>query len=169
MASKVQEDLPYRPNVGIMLADEGGRIFVAQRIDSAGPAWQMPQGGIDSGEEPEQAALRELEEETGIGPDLVRIEARLPEPLSYDFPAELQGRLWKGGYRGQRQDWFLLRYLGTDDQVNLETEHPEFSTWRWAEPDELPGLAVPFKRHVYEEVLKAFGPLLQIQPGSEKR
>ena len=155
-----QDDLPYRPNVGIMLANAGGRIFIAQRADSPGPAWQMPQGGIDAGEDPQAAALRELEEETGIGPDLVRIEARLPEPLCYDFPEELQGRLWKGGYRGQCQTWFLMRFLGSDAQVNLQTEHPEFTTWRWAGPDEVLALVVPFKRHVYEAVLKAFGPML---------
>lgn len=151
--------LPYRPCVGVMLADDRGRVFVGERIDTPG-AWQMPQGGIDEGEDPLDAALRELKEETGIGRDLATVEAEHPQWVQYDLPPHLLGRVWKGRYRGQRQKWFLLRYQGHDDQIILETAHPEFSAWRWAMPDEVPALIVPFKRDVYDQVLSAFAPRL---------
>ena len=116
----------------------------------------MPQGGIDKGEVPREAALRELEEETGIAPDLVAFLAAAPEPVRYDLPAELLGRIWKGKYRGQEQHWLAYRYLGRDDQVNLATTHPEFSDWRWIGADEMLAAIVPFKRTVYEQVVTAF-------------
>jgi putative (di)nucleoside polyphosphate hydrolase len=149
-------DLPYRPGAGVMLLNRDGKVFVAQRIDSPGPAWQMPQGGLDEGEEPEEAAYRELEEETGIPRDKVEMVARCPTPLDYDLPAELAGRLWSGRWRGQRQHWFLMRLLGSDEDVNIATEHPEFSAWKWADPGELPDMIVPFKRDLYRRVLDAF-------------
>jgi putative (di)nucleoside polyphosphate hydrolase len=150
------KDLPYRPAAGIMLLNAAGKVFVAQRIDTRLEAWQMPQGGLDSGEAPRAAALRELEEETGIAPELVEILAEAPEPLDYDLPPELAGRMWGGKYRGQRQHWFLCRYLGRDDQIDLQTAHPEFRAWKWADPADLPAMIVPFKRELYARILVVF-------------
>lgn len=148
--------LPYRRNVGVVLVNPRGLVFAGQRIDSPWPAWQMPQGGIDAGESPRDAALRELEEETGVAPDLVEIEAESPGWLRYDLPPELLGKVWKGRYRGQEQKWFLMRFLGRDDQIVIDTEHPEFSDWAWVAPDELVAGIVPFKREVYGQVMEAF-------------
>ncbi|MFC2969416.1 RNA pyrophosphohydrolase [Acidimangrovimonas pyrenivorans] len=152
--------LPYRPNVGVMLINGAGLIFAGQRLDSALPAWQMPQGGIDKGETPAEAGLRELEEETGVSPDLVEFIAEAPEPVRYDLPDELLGKIWKGKYRGQEQHWLLYRFLGRDDQVNLATAHPEFSEWRWIHAADMLEAIVPFKRAVYEQVIAAFRPHL---------
>ena len=152
--------LPYRPAAGVMLLNREGKVFVAQRLDSTLEAWQMPQGGLDAGEDPQAGALRELEEETGIGRDLVEIVARCPTELFYDLPADLVGKLWKGRWRGQRQSWFLCRFTGRDEDIDLETPHPEFRAWRWADPEELPNMIVPFKRKLYEDVLTAFRPWL---------
>jgi putative (di)nucleoside polyphosphate hydrolase len=152
--------LPYRPAVGIMLVNRDGKVFVGQRRDSSAEAWQMPQGGIDEGEDAEPAALRELAEETGVTADHVEIVARHPEELFYDLPDELVGRLWKGKYRGQRQIWFLMRFTGSDADVNIETEHPEFRAWTWAEPSDLPALIVPFKKALYEQVVTGFRDLI---------
>jgi putative (di)nucleoside polyphosphate hydrolase len=149
-------DLPYRPAAGIMLVNSEGKVWVGQRLDSSLEAWQMPQGGLDRGEDAEQGALRELEEETGIRPDLVEIVARHGEELCYDLPAELVGKLWKGRWRGQRQTWFLARFLGTDDDVDIATPDPEFRAWKWADPADLPAMIVPFKKKLYEQVLAAF-------------
>jgi putative (di)nucleoside polyphosphate hydrolase len=148
--------LPYRPAAGVMLINREGKVFVAQRLDSTLEAWQMPQGGLDPGEDPQAGALRELEEETGIAPGLVEIVARCPVELSYDLPADLVGKLWKGKWRGQRQTWFLMRFLGQDADVNLATAEPEFRAWQWADPHTLPALIVPFKRKLYEDVIAAF-------------
>lgn len=154
-------DLPYRPCAGIMLVNAQGKVFVGQRLDSvASEAWQMPQGGIDEGEDPETAALRELGEETGIATEKVSIIGRSTEEYFYDLPEELMGNIWGGKYRGQRQFWFLMRFLGEDGDVNIETSHAEFSAWRWADPEELPGLAVPFKRRIYRAVLDEFAELI---------
>ncbi|MDB6452640.1 RNA pyrophosphohydrolase [Falsirhodobacter sp. 20TX0035] len=153
-------DLPYRPCVGVMLINDRGEIFAGRRIDSDVPAWQMPQGGIDPGEEPEPAALRELWEETGVTADLVEMIDRTEDWVTYDLPPELLGKVWKGKYRGQKQKWFLFRFTGTDDQVNIASEHPEFSEWRWIEADPMIEAIVPFKRQVYEQVVAAFRPHL---------
>lgn len=148
--------LPYRPCVGVMLMNANGSVFVGQRKDSSSAAWQMPQGGIDPGETPQEAALRELWEETGVTSDLVSIEAETDAWLRYDLPHDLVPKLWKGRFRGQEQKWFLLRYDGTDEDVNIATEHQEFSQWRWLAPAELIDAIVPFKRDVYAAVLEAF-------------
>ncbi|MBV8687782.1 MAG: RNA pyrophosphohydrolase [Alphaproteobacteria bacterium] len=148
--------LPYRPGAGVMLINREGKVFVAQRIDSTLEAWQMPQGGLDEGEDAEDGALRELEEETGIPRERVEILARCAEPLTYDLPHDLVGKLWKGKWRGQKQHWFLARFLGEDSEVNIATANPEFRAWRWAEPGALPAMIVPFKKKLYEDVLAAF-------------
>jgi len=148
--------LPYRRNVGVMLMNAKGRIFVGQRLDHMADAWQMPQGGIDPGEDPETAALRELEEETGVSRALVEPVAETTGWVTYDLPADLVPKLWKGRFRGQEQKWFLMRFTGTDADVDIETDHPEFSQWKWVSPEELiPGI-VPFKRSVYQAVLDEF-------------
>jgi len=148
--------LPYRPAAGVMLVNRDGKVFVAQRLDSTLEAWQMPQGGLDAGEDPLDGALRELREETGIPPDKVELIARAEGTFRYDLPEDLAGKLWKGRWRGQEQHWFLVRFLGEDEDVDLATEHPEFRAWRWAEPKELPAMIVPFKKKLYEDVLAAF-------------
>ncbi len=152
--------LPYRLNTGIMLVNPAGRVFVGERLDSP-EAWQMPQGGIDAGEDPRQAALRELREETSIPPALVQVQAELPDWVAYDLPLELVPKLWKGRYRGQKQRWFLMRFQGADADIDIQTRHPEFSRWQWLEPEALLARIVPFKRPVYEQVLRGFGPDLK--------
>ncbi len=150
---------PYRPGVGIFLLNAAGEVFVARRIDTRQEAWQMPQGGIDEGETPRQAVLREMAEE--IGTDNAKFLAESRDWLSYDLPPELASRVWKGRYRGQKQKWFALRFLGQDSDINLETPKPEFLTWRWLPADRLPDLIVPFKRALYRDVLAEFADLLR--------
>lgn len=154
------QDLPYRPCAGVMLIDREGRVFVGQRLDSTLEAWQMPQGGIDPGEEAIDAAIRELGEETGVRPDHAELIAEAPEELFYDLPPELVGKVWKGKWRGQRQRWFLFRFTGTDADINIVTAHPEFRAWRWSDAADLPAMIVPFKKRLYEQVLEAFAPHL---------
>jgi putative (di)nucleoside polyphosphate hydrolase len=149
--------LPYRPCAGVMLLNRHGQVFVGQRLDSVVEAWQMPQGGIDPGEDAIEAAWRELWEETGVQRELAELVATAPDELFYDLPEDLVGRLWKGKWRGQRQRWFLFRFLGEDSDVNIETAEPEFRAWRWAEPKDLPDIIVPFKRALYKELLTVFG------------
>ena len=155
-------DLPYRPCAGFMLVNAEGKVLVGERINKKALGfWQMPQGGIDPGEDPETAALRELEEETGIGPDLVEIVAPASRPMVYDLPPELLGKVWKGRYRGQEQHWYLGRFSGTDADIDLEAhDPPEFRAFKWVDPQELPELIVPFKRAVYEAVVAEFAPLI---------
>jgi len=148
--------LPYRPAAAVMLLNSENKVFVAQRLDNALDAWQMPQGGLDPGETPEDGALRELEEETGIPPHLVELIARAPVELLYDLPSELQAKVWGGKYRGQAQHWFLARFLGRDEDIDLETAEPEFRAWKWVEPGELVDLIVPFKRKLYADVVAIF-------------
>ena len=152
--------LPYRPCAGIMLINAHGKVFVGQRTDARVEAWQMPQGGIDPGEEAKIASLRELGEETGIAADKVELIAVSPHDLTYDLPPELIGKVWKGKYRGQMQRWFLYRFLGTDSDINIATEHQEFRAWKWIDPVDLPDVIVPFKRDLYEQVLALFAPHL---------
>lgn len=152
--------LPYRPNVGAALFNRDGRVFVARRADmpnAEGPAggWQLPQGGIDPGEDPRAAVLRELAEE--IGTDRAEIIGEHPEWLAYDLPPELVGVALGGRYRGQTQRWFALRFTGEDSDIRLDADpDPEFDAWRWAEIAELPALAVGFKRAIYEVLAEAF-------------
>jgi len=153
--------LPYRPCVGVMLVNRDGLVFVGQRIDNKeGDAWQMPQGGIDPGEDIEGAALRELEEETGVKADLIQILARSKKEYFYDLPEELIGKLWGGKYRGQRQIWFVARFLGVEADINIATKHPEFNAWRWTSPDTLVDLIVPFKKKLYRDVVAEFSDLI---------
>ncbi len=157
---KSLEGLPYRPCVGVLLFNAQGQVFVGQRIDMVQEAWQMPQGGIDPGEDPRDTALRELEEETGVTPDKVEVLAETREWLRYDLPPNLVNRVWRGRYRGQEQKWFAARFLGTDTDIDIDTLHPEFSDWRWSPVGELTANAIAFKRALYEAVIAEFRPLL---------
>lgn len=159
--------LPYRPCVGVMLVNPDGHAFVGRRIDTRGQPdeggvyWQMPQGGIDEGEEIREAALRELWEETGVEERHVALLAQTREELLYDLPDELIGKLWKGRYRGQRQHWVLARFTGQDSDIRIDHHDPaEFCEWRWTDPRELPELIVPFKKRVYRAVLDEFRELI---------
>lgn len=155
-------DLPYRPCAGFMLVNHESLVFVGERIDKrAHGFWQMPQGGIDPGEDPETAALRELEEETGVRSSQVEIIAAGSKTFKYDLPPELLGRIWKGRYRGQEQHWYLGRFTGSDADIDLNAHHQaEFQSFRWVSVHELPKLIIPFKRAVYEELVAEFAPLI---------
>ena len=154
--------LPYRPNVGAVLFHKDGRILVARRADmpnAEGPAggWQLPQGGIDEGEDPRIAVLRELEEE--IGTRKAEVIGEHPDWLTYELPPDLLGIAWRGRYRGQRQKWFAMRFTGEDSDIRLDLDpHPEFDAWRWVPLAELPLLAVPVKRAIYVVLAEAFAP-----------
>jgi len=150
------QDKHYRRGVGIMLLNAEGKVWVGRRIDNTDEAWQMPQGGIDKGEKPWATALRELEEETGIPPHLVERISKCAERLRYDLPPELQGKLWGGKWKGQLQDWYLARFLGTDTDIDIATSDPEFNDWKWVDPAELLDLIVPFKRDLYRRLLAEF-------------
>jgi putative (di)nucleoside polyphosphate hydrolase len=149
-------DFGYRPGVGVMLINPERKVWVGQRLDSTLEAWQMPQGGLDPGESPLEGAFRELEEETGIPRHLVELVDQAKEELTYDLPDDLIGKVWKEPWRGQRQTWFLMRFLGQDGDVDIATPDPEFRAWKWADPAELPALIVPFKKKLYEELVAAF-------------
>ena len=154
------DDDLYRLGAGIMLLNRERKVWVGARIDNPDDAWQMPQGGIDEDEQPWPAALRELEEETGIRPQLVELVSEHPERLRYDLPEEWREKLWRGQWKGQMQHWFLARFLGEDSDVNLQTHHPEFRAWKWVEPSELPSVIVPFKRDLYRRLLEDFADYL---------
>lgn len=154
--------LGYRLCVGVMLVNADGKVFVGRRIDNKeGDWWQMPQGGIDEGEEPNEAVLRELAEETGVGEHCVTVIKRMAQPQRYDLPEDLMGKLWGGKYRGQEQIWYLARFLGGEEDIDLEAhDPPEFCDYRWVDPEQLPELIVPFKKGVYRAVLEEFSELI---------
>jgi len=161
-------ELGYRPCVGVMLINDDGKVFVAERIDNrvgegqhTSGFWQMPQGGVDKGEDIEAAALRELAEETGVSGGMVEIAAKSAKPIHYDLPDDLIGKLWGGKYRGQEQVWFLARFNGQDADIDLEAhDPPEFCNWKWLDPENLPDVIVPFKVEVYRAVLAEFRGLI---------
>lgn len=153
------EQRPYRPCVGIFLLNNDGLVFAGRRIDSRAEAWQMPQGGIDAGESPLQACMREMREE--IGTNTAELVSQHNDWLYYDIPLPLADRLWQGRYKGQKQKWMALRFTGDDSDINIATEEPEFCEWKWLSPHDLVDLAVPFKRDVYQNVLAAFAPYLK--------
>ncbi len=150
----MEKNLPYRPCAGIMLLNSENKVFVAKRIDTDIEAWQMPQGGIDDGELPVEAAIRELEEETGIKDATIIDE--YDQWLSYDLPDELYGKVWKGRYGGQTMRWFVMRYNGQDNEINIETKHPEFSEWRWVSMALISSYIIPFKKNIYEKLVERF-------------
>ena len=154
--------LGYRPCVGVMLVNYSGEVFVGRRIDTKeGDFWQMPQGGIDPGEDPRDALFRELWEETGVVSDKVAVIGQTAEPLRYDLPEELMGKLWGGQYRGQEQEWFLARFDGSEEDINLEAhETPEFCEYRWVPASTVADLIVPFKKRVYRSVVAEFADLI---------
>jgi len=155
------EDLPYRPCVGIMLFNRDGQVFVGRRIDQTVEGWQMPQGGIDAGETPAEAGLRELKEE--VGTDKAVILREMNDWLSYDLPGHLIGVALHGRYRGQKQKWLAMRFTGHDGDIDIKTHEPEFATWKWLSIDALPGLIVSFKRDTYRKVIAAFCDLAKPQ------
>jgi len=154
-----KQKLPYRRCAGIMLLNKSGKVFVARRIDTAIEAWQMPQGGIDEGEKPLDAATRELEEETGV--TNVSVIGEYEEWLTYDLPDDLYGKVWKGKYGGQTMKWFVMRYNGEDSEINIETEHAEFSIWKWAEMSTLENIIIPFKKEIYKKLAEKFKDLAE--------
>ena len=144
--------LPLRTGVGIILLNDENKIFVAKRIDNPKNLWQMPQGGVDKGEDLFKAALRELEEETSI--KNVKIMKEFDGLISYELPKNLLGIIWKGKYRGQKLKWFVMKFLGNDSEINIKTKNPEFCEWKWIELENITDLVVDFKLHVYKEVQK---------------
>ena len=154
------DDHLYRPGVGIMLLNSDRKVWVGRRIDNRADAWQMPQGGLDEGEEPWAGAVRELEEETGIAPRLVERLGQCSERLRYDLPPEFATKVWSGKWKGQSQHWFAARFIGQDSDVDIATAHPEFRDWKWVDPSILPDLIVPFKRKLYEQLLREFAGFL---------
>lgn len=146
----IEQKLPLRSGVGIIVLNKQNKIFVGKRKDNPGDKWQMPQGGVDEGEDFLKAAYRELEEETSI--KNVELIKELDGTITYELPDRLLGLIWKGKYRGQKQKWFLMRFVGSDSEINIKTKHPEFLEWKWVELDKITDLVVDFKLHVYKEV-----------------
>lgn len=157
--TSIPSDLPYRPCVGIILRNDDRHVFVGQRIDTTMEAWQLPQGGIDPGEDPRETAFRELGEE--IGTTRADIIAETEDWLTYDLPPELIGKVWKGRYRGQKQKWFVMHFRGSDRDIDINTPHPEFNDWRWMKFRDIPNVIVPFKRNLYLELVRRFGDLVE--------
>lgn len=149
----ISKNLPYRKGVGMMVFNDDKKIFVGKRIDNQ-KAWQMPQGGVDHNEDFETAAKRELYEETGI--QSIRIIQKSKGEYTYDLPEYLLGKIWKGKYRGQKQNWFLMKFLGPDSEINLNQKLPEFNEWKWVDKNELPNLIVPFKKKLYLSIIQEF-------------
>lgn len=154
----IDDSKPYRKGVGVMVFNSQGLVFVGQRVDFD-CAWQMPQGGLDDGEDPGQGALRELREETNI--TSVQVVATSSEWYYYDFPKDLGEKLWNGQFRGQAQKWFLMAFFGDESEINLQNHCMEFSNWKWIEMQELPNIIVPFKKEIYTKVINEFHPLIK--------
>ena len=142
--------LPLRDGVGIVVLNKENKVFVAKRIDNQKNLWQMPQGGVDKGENYLAAAYRELKEETSI--NNVKLIKELDSLITYELPKNLLGIIWKGKFRGQKQKWFIMRFMGTDDEINIKTQHPEFCEWKWIDLENITDLVVDFKLHVYKEI-----------------
>ena len=157
---KVLKNLPYSQGVGMMVFNDKKQIFVGKRIDNQ-EAWQMPQGGVDKGENVEVDAKRELYEETGI--QSIRIIKKSDKEYIYDLPDHLLGKIWKGKYKGQKQTWYLMKFLGPDSEININQKHPEFNEWKWVSIDELPNLIVNFKKDLYQAVIAEFTNSIQIE------
>ena len=149
---KNRKELPLRIGVGIVLLNHENKVFVGKRIDNPANSWQMPQGGVDENEDFLRAAKRELEEETGVR--TVKVIKELNEWQTYDLPKNLLGKLWKGKYRGQKQKWFIMKFIGRDDEINIKTKNPEFIDWKWIEPMDLTKVAVDFKVNVYKKLVE---------------
>ena len=149
---KNRKELPLRIGVGIVLLNYENKVFVGKRIDNPANSWQMPQGGVDKNENLLQAAKRELAEETSVR--TVEVIKELNEWLTYDLPKNLLGKLWKGKYRGQKQKWFIMKFIGKNDEINIRTKKPEFLDWKWIKPSDLPGVAVDFKVNIYKKMAK---------------
>ena len=149
---KFPKELPLRSGVGIVLLNEKNKVFVGKRIDNPGNFWQMPQGGIDKNESYLEAAKRELKEETGVV--TVKVIKELDEWLSYNLPKNLLGKIWGGKYRGKKQKWFIMKFLGKNNEINIKTKKPEFLEWKWIEPSKLPRIAVNFKINIYKKMAK---------------
>lgn len=156
---KKNSHLPFRPGVGMVIIDKNNRVFVGKRIDSKANGWQMPQGGIDLGETPSSAALREMEEEIGSSKGVIIAETK--NWYSYRVPDAVIPRLWGGKYCGQRQKWFLIRFTGEDSDINIHTENPEFDRWQWVDFDKLLEDIIPFKLSLYQQVVDEFKPILR--------
>ena len=167
LSSEEIDRLPYRRGVGMILINAEGGVFAAQRKDTAQEAWQMPQGGIDKGESPRQAAFRELEEEVGTRAAEIIGESR--DWYRYDLPVDLVPRVWKGRFRGQSQKWFAMRFLGDDGDIDIATEHAEFTAWRWVALQDLPALIIPFKRSLYRDLVAEFESLVAAEGGTSPR
>ena len=149
---KNKKELPLRLGVGIALINHENNVFVGKRIDNPANSWQMPQGGVDKNENFLEAAKRELAEETSV--KTVEVIKELNEWLTYDLPKKLLGKLWKGKYRGQKQKWFIMKFIGKNDEINIRTRQPEFLDWKWVKPADLPGIAVDFKVNIYKKMVK---------------
>jgi putative (di)nucleoside polyphosphate hydrolase len=156
----MKPDYLYRSGVGIMLINRDKKIFVGKRIDNNSDAWQMPQGGLDAGESEDEAMLRELKEETGIDSEKIKILQKSANYHYYNLPYKLQKKFWGGKYLGQRQKWYLVEFLGDENDVNIETETPEFSEWKWISKNEIVDVIVSFKRELYQDLIKEFAKFL---------
>lgn len=158
---KQKPDYLYRSGVGIMIINKNKEIFVGKRIDNHSDAWQMPQGGLDAGESEDVAMFRELKEETGIMDNAVKVVGKSKKYHYYNLPYKLQKKFWGGKYLGQKQKWYLVEFIGEENEINVKTEDPEFSEWKWISKENLLNEIVPFKRDLYEDIIKEFEELLR--------